>query len=46
MPKTARANWTLADAEYRRSKVARPINQGSIKAMIEGLAPGGPKPIK
>jgi hypothetical protein len=35
MLKTARANWTLADAKYRRSKVARPFNQGSIKAMIE-----------
>jgi len=46
MLKTARANWTLADAKYRRSKVARPFNQDSIKAMIEGLAPGGPQPIK
>jgi DNA invertase Pin-like site-specific DNA recombinase len=29
----------LTDAKYRGSKVARPFNQGTIKAMIEGLAP-------
>ena len=34
----------LTEAKYRGSKVARPFNQGTIEAMIEGPAPHNQRP--